>query len=107
MSIRKRQSKPDESRDAHRRQFALRRRQRNVDRSRSEDVSNLSYSVSFTRAPRPAEKDGREYFFVDRATFQQMIERGEFLEWADVYGHLTVLIATRLNASALPVTISS
>ena len=52
-------------------------------------VSNLSYSVSFTtRAPRPAEEDGREYFFVDRATFEQMIERGEVLEWADVYGHL-------------------
>jgi guanylate kinase len=52
-------------------------------------VPNLSYSVSFTtRAPRPAEEDGREYFFIDRATFEQMIERGEFLEWADVYGHL-------------------
>src|SRR5262249_35669314 len=32
--------------------------------------------------------DGREYFFVDRPTFEQMIERGDFLEWADVYGHL-------------------
>jgi len=52
-------------------------------------VPNVSYSVSFTtRAPRPAEADGREYFFIDRATFEQMIERGEFLEWADVYGHL-------------------
>jgi len=52
-------------------------------------VPNLSFSVSFTtRAPRPKEEDGREYFFVDRATFEQMIERGEFLEWADVYGHL-------------------
>ena len=52
-------------------------------------VPNVSYSVSFTtRAPRPAEKDGREYFFIDRATFEQMIERGEFLEWADVYGQL-------------------
>jgi len=52
-------------------------------------VPNVSYSVSFTtRAPRPAEQDGREYFFIDRPTFQQMIARGEFLEWADVYGHL-------------------
>jgi len=52
-------------------------------------VPNLSYSVSFTtRAPRPAEEDGREYFFIDRVSFEQMIERGEFLEWADVYGHL-------------------
>jgi guanylate kinase len=52
-------------------------------------VPNVSYSVSFTtRAPRPSEEDGREYFFVDRATFEAMIERGDFLEWADVYGHL-------------------
>ena len=52
-------------------------------------VPNVSYSVSFTtRAPRPAEEDGREYFFIERATFEKMIERGEFLEWADVYGHL-------------------
>jgi len=52
-------------------------------------VPGLSYSVSFTtRAPRVTEQDGREYFFVDRATFEQMIGRGEFLEWADVYGQL-------------------
>jgi guanylate kinase len=52
-------------------------------------VPGVSYSVSFTtRAPRGTEQDGREYFFVDRPTFEQMIERGEFLEWADVYGHL-------------------
>lgn len=52
-------------------------------------VPNVSYSISFTtRAPRPGEEDGREYFFVDRPTFEQMIERGDFLEWADVYGHL-------------------
>lgn len=52
-------------------------------------VPNVSYSVSFTtRAPRPNEEDGREYFFIDRATFEKMIERGEFLEWADVYGQL-------------------
>jgi guanylate kinase len=52
-------------------------------------VPNVSYSVSFTtRAPRPAEEDGREYFFIDRPTFEEMIEQGEFLEWADVYGHL-------------------
>jgi len=52
-------------------------------------VPGVSYSVSFTtRAPRVTEQDGREYFFIDRATFEQMIERGEFLEWADVYGQL-------------------
>jgi len=52
-------------------------------------VPGLSYSVSYTtRAPRPTERDGREYFFVDTVTFEQMVERGEFLECANVYGHL-------------------
>ena len=51
-------------------------------------VPGVSYSISYTtRLPRGTEQDGREYFFVDRAAFAEMIERGEFLEWADVYGH--------------------
>ena len=61
-------------------------------------VPNVSYSVSFTtRAPRPTEEDGREYFFVDRSTFEEMIERGEFLEWADVYGHLYGTSSTQVE----------
>jgi guanylate kinase len=52
-------------------------------------VPGVSFSVSFTtRAPRGSEQNGREYFFVERDAFQAMIERGEFLEWANVYGHL-------------------
>jgi len=52
-------------------------------------VPGVSYSVSYTtRAPRGTEQDGREYFFVTTATFEEMIERGEFLEWANVYGYL-------------------
>ena len=52
-------------------------------------VSGLAFSVSYTtRAPRGTEENGREYFFVDELTFRAMIERGEFLEWADVSGHL-------------------
>ena len=52
-------------------------------------VPGVSYSVSYTtRAPRGAEQDGREYFFVSTATFEGLIRQGEFLEWADVYGHL-------------------
>lgn len=52
-------------------------------------VPGVSYSVSYTtRSPRGTEQDGVEYFFVDRPAFAAMIERGEFLEWADVYGHL-------------------
>lgn len=52
-------------------------------------VPGLAFSVSYTtRAPRGSEENGREYFFVDEPAFRAMIERGEFLEWADVYGHL-------------------
>ena len=52
-------------------------------------VPGVSYSVSYTtRAPRENEQDGREYFFVSREVFENMIGRCEFLEWANVYGHL-------------------
>jgi len=49
---------------------------------------SLRYSVSYTtRPPRPDEQDGVSYSFVDGATFDAMIKRGEFLEWADIYAH--------------------
>ena len=52
-------------------------------------VAGLAFSVSYTtRAPRGSEQNGREYFFVDEPAFRAMIDRGEFLEWANVYGHL-------------------
>lgn len=52
-------------------------------------VPNLSYSVSYTtRAPRNGEVNGREYFFVNRQKFEEMIKAGEFLEWACVHGNL-------------------
>lgn len=51
-------------------------------------VPNLSYSVSFTtRAPRNNELDGREYFFVSREVFEEMVAAGDFLEWACVHGN--------------------
>jgi guanylate kinase len=51
-------------------------------------VSNLSYSVSFTtRAPRNNELNGREYFFINRQVFEEMVAAGEFLEWACVHGN--------------------
>lgn len=44
-------------------------------------------SVSYTtRAPRAGEQDGVHYHFVDESTFLAMIERGEFLEHAEVFG---------------------
>jgi len=52
------------------------------------DDPRLKLSVSYTtRAPRPAERNGREYHFVDDATFIAMLERGEFLESAEVHGY--------------------
>lgn len=52
-------------------------------------VANVGYSVSYTtRAPRPDEVDGRDFHFVPEATFRQMVERGEFAEWARVHGNL-------------------
>src|SRR5437016_12701556 len=52
-------------------------------------VPGVSYSVSYTtRAPRPGEQNGREYFFVSEAEFEAMRGRGELLEWANVYGYL-------------------
>ena len=49
------------------------------------DHSDLVLSISATtRAPRPGEEEGREYFFKPRPEFEAMIEAGELLEWAVV-----------------------
>jgi len=46
----------------------------------------LSTSAT-TRAPRPGEEEGREYYFKSREAFDAMIAAGDFLEWADVHNH--------------------
>lgn len=52
-------------------------------------VPDLYFSVSMTtRAPRPGEVDGKDYFFVTPEHFQGRIDRGEMLEWADIHGGL-------------------
>jgi guanylate kinase len=49
---------------------------------------DIGLSISYTtRAPRPGEESGREYFFVSREEFAAMAGRGEFLEHAEVYGN--------------------
>ncbi|HSS52869.1 MAG TPA: guanylate kinase [Thermoanaerobaculia bacterium] len=49
-------------------------------------LGGLAFSVSHTtRQPRDGETDGRDYHFVDPATFQAMIDAGAFLEWAQVH----------------------
>jgi guanylate kinase len=40
-----------------------------------------------TRAPRPGEKDGRDYYFLDAGTFLKRVQAGHFLEHATVYGN--------------------
>jgi guanylate kinase len=52
-------------------------------------LPNLCLSHSYTSRPaRSNERDGVDYNFVSRETFEAMIARGEFLEWADVFGNL-------------------
>ena len=51
-------------------------------------VPGLMFSVSYTTRPlRGQEKDGESYHFVTREDFEAMIARGEFLEWAQVFGN--------------------
>jgi len=51
-------------------------------------LPGLQFSVSFTtRLPRPNEKEGEDYHFVSHSVFQKMIEKNEFLEWAEVLGN--------------------
>lgn len=50
---------------------------------------DFCYSISATtRKPRGSEQHGREYFFLSAEEFQQGIERGRFLEYAQVHGNL-------------------
>ncbi len=54
-----------------------------------ERVPDLYFSVSVTtRAPRPGEVDGVDYSFVSAERFQQLIDGGELLEWAEIHGGL-------------------
>jgi guanylate kinase len=51
-------------------------------------VPNIGYSVSFTtRGVRVGEEHGKHYFFVSTAEFEKLIEKGEFLEFANVHGN--------------------
>ena len=52
------------------------------------EFPQVRFSVSTTtRAPRPGEVHGRDYFFVDPPTFRGMVERGAFIEWAHIHGN--------------------
>ena len=52
-------------------------------------LGDLEFSVSHTtRAPRPSEKDGVDYYYVTEKTFERMVREKRFIEWARVHGHL-------------------
>ena len=64
-------------------------------------VPNLDFSISYTtRAPRGSEQDGREYYFIPRAQFEEMIRRGDFLEYATVFGNYYGTARTALQDAA-------
>lgn len=65
-------------------------------------IPNLHFSVSFTtRDPRPDEKHDTDYSFISRDAFQLMLDRGEFLEWAEVHGALYGTSKTRVEEHLL------
>lgn len=52
----------------------------------AEEQVAMSVSVT-TRAKRPGEIDGKDYYFIDDATFDQMVSNGDLLEYATVFDH--------------------
>lgn len=59
-----------------------------ISRALLADDKDLTFSVSATTRPaRPGEEDGRDYFFKSRDEFRAMVDRGEMLEHADVFGN--------------------
>ena len=53
-----------------------------------ERAPGVRFSISYTtRKPRPGERHGADYFFVDESEFERMVARGEFLEHARVFDH--------------------
>ena len=53
-----------------------------------EELSGLRFSVSYTTRPQRAnERDGEDYHFISPSLFQKMVDRDEFLEWAEVLGN--------------------
>ena len=54
-----------------------------------DQVANLAFSTSHTtRLPRPHERDGHDYHFVDTPQFEEMVAKDAFVEWARVHGRL-------------------
>ncbi len=55
----------------------------------TESLENLTHSISYTtRKPRPGETDGRDYYFVTADRFRDMVQAGDFAEYAEVHANL-------------------
>ncbi|HTP06371.1 MAG TPA: guanylate kinase [Nitrospirota bacterium] len=58
-------------------------------RALTDSLQNLTHSISYTtRKPRPGEVDGRDYYFVTEERFRNMVQAGDFAEWAQVHSNL-------------------
>ena len=65
-------------------------------------MEGLDFSVSYTtREPRGSEENGREYHFTTREHFREMVARGEFLEWAEVFGNFYGTAVSALDHARL------
>lgn len=62
-------------------------------------LPDVAYSISFTtRKIREGEENGREYFFISRAEFEDLVKRDEFLEYAEVHGNLYGTSKSQVNS---------
>ncbi len=62
-------------------------------------VPDIGYSVSFTtREMRHGEENGRDYFFIAKKEFEELIKQGEFLEYAEVHGNFYGTSIKRVRA---------
>lgn len=56
-------------------------------RAMTQVFPGLHYSISYTtRSPRTGDVNGRDYYFISPAEFQERIDRNDFAEWAEIYG---------------------
>lgn len=69
-----------------------------LNKIREQEVDRFVTTVSATtRPPRDGELDGREYYFLDRATFERRRDAGAFVEWAEVHGNLYGTLHSELD----------
>jgi guanylate kinase len=66
-----------------------------------QEVSNLRFSISYTtRPPRGQEVNGKDYFFITREEFEARVAKGEFLEYAEVFGNYYGTHVSELDRAA-------